>query len=81
MEQVTAFKAPDGSIFLTPVECQDHEFSLVLRERINDFMKSKHNPYPSGDQNTMCGKVVLAWEQFKTGPTSTAQVPLASVPE
>ena len=67
MEQVTAYKATDGAIFGTQAECQEHEFSLMWRDRINEFSASGLNPYPSGAQHGMCKKVILAWEQFKTG--------------
>ena len=67
MEQVTAFRASDGSLFSTMDECQEHEVSLVWRERISEFTASGLNTYPSGAQFGMCKKIIVAWERFKTG--------------
>ncbi|MBU3944350.1 MAG: hypothetical protein KJ900_05270 [Proteobacteria bacterium] len=47
MEQVTAFKASDGTLFFTTNECQLHEISLVWRGRINEFLDSEINPFPA----------------------------------
>lgn len=66
MEQVAAYKATDGKLFGTIEECQEHEFSLVWRERINEFLTSPANPYPAGTHRGMVIKTVLAWEQYKT---------------
>jgi len=67
MEQITAFKASDGAIFVTADECQEHEVSLLWRQRIDEFTQSGLNPYPSGAQFGMARKVIVAWERFKTG--------------
>lgn len=63
VEQITAFKASDGAIFATADECQEHEVSLLWRQRIDEFTQSGLNPYPSG----MARKIIVAWERFKTG--------------
>ena len=68
MEQVTAFKASDGAIFETVDQCQEHEVSLLWRQRVDDFYASPLNPYPNGGaQSGMARKVIVAWERFKTG--------------
>jgi hypothetical protein len=67
MEQITAFRASDGAIFGSVDECQEHEVSLLWRSRINEFIASGLNPYPSGAQNGMARKVIVAWERYKTG--------------
>lgn len=67
MEQVTAFKASDGALFSTPDDCQDHEISLLWRQRIDEFSASGLNPYPNGAQAGIARKVIVAWERFKTG--------------
>jgi hypothetical protein len=72
MEQVTAFKASDGSLFNTPDDCQTHEVSLIWRSRINDFLESGMNPYPAKGHASVYRKVLIAWEQFKSGVESDA---------
>jgi hypothetical protein len=67
MEQVTAFKASDGSLFNTSDDCQTHEVSLIWRSRINDFLESEMNPYPAKGHASAYRKVLIAWEQFKSG--------------
>ena len=67
MEAVQAYQASDGNIFKTITECQEHEISLIWRERISEFNKSDTNPYPSGAQTSMVRKIIVAWETYKTG--------------
>jgi hypothetical protein len=67
MEQVTAFKASDGALFGTADDCQEHEISLLWRQRIDEFTASGMNPYTQGAQAGMCRKIIVAWERFKTG--------------
>ena len=67
MEQVTAFQAKDGALFPTIEKCQEHEISLIWRDRIIEFTDSGMNPYPSGAQAGMCRRIIVAWERFKTG--------------
>jgi hypothetical protein len=67
MESVQAYQASDGNIFKTIAECQEHEISLIWRERIAEFSKSDVNPYPSGAQTSMVRKIIVAWETYKTG--------------
>lgn len=67
MESVQAYQATDGNIFKTITECQEHEISLVWRERIEEFNKSSSNPYPSGAQTGIVRKTIIAWETYKTG--------------
>jgi hypothetical protein len=67
MEQIQAYQASDGAIFKTVDECLDHELSLLWRQRIDDFQKSGLSPYPSGVHSSMCARVIVAWERFKTG--------------
>ena len=66
MEQVQAFKASDGSLFPTPVLCEDHEISLRWRERIDQYLGSDYCEYKVGTHRGMCYKMVLGWEQFKS---------------
>ena len=70
MEQVTAFKASDGTLFNTSNECQTHDISMVWRGRINDFLESEINSYPAKGNFTANRKVLIAWEQFKSGAIS-----------
>lgn len=65
MEQVQAFVASDGALFLTSGQCQDYELSLIWRERINEFSASGINPYPNGPQAGIVRKAIIAWERFK----------------
>lgn len=65
MEQVTAFKASNGSLFQTMESCQEYEISLIWQERIAEFTASGLNPYSTGAQTGMCRKIIVAWEQFK----------------
>jgi hypothetical protein len=67
MEQVTAYMSSDGNIFATVDQCQEHEVSLLWRQRIDEFTASGLNPYPSGAQFGMTRKIIIAWERFKTG--------------
>jgi len=72
MEQVTAFKASDGALFFTTNECQLHEISLVWRGRINEFLDSEINPFPAKGNAGTHKKVIIAWEQFKSGIISNS---------
>lgn len=65
MEQVTAFKASDGTFFGSADECQEHELVAKWRTLIDKFNKSGCNPYSSGVHATMCNKTIAAWERFK----------------
>ena len=65
MEQIAAYRANDGEIFSTAEECQEHEASLVWRQRISEFNASGMNPYPTGMHFNICKKVIIAWERFK----------------
>ena len=65
MEQVQAFAASDGALFLNAEHCQEHELSLIWRDRINKFSASGLNPYPNGAQAGIARKVIIAWERFK----------------
>jgi len=67
MIEVSAYQASDGNIFKSIQECQEHEISLVWRDRIGEFNKSGLNPYPNGAQSSIAKKIIIAWEQFKTG--------------
>lgn len=66
MEQVTAFKASDGSLFETASECERHQSSLDWGERIEEFMDSEYFVYNAGSTAVgMCKKVISGWESFK----------------
>lgn len=67
MEAVQAYQASDGNIFKTITECQEHETSLIWRERIDEFNKSGTSPYPSNSHAGMVRKIIVAWETYKTG--------------
>lgn len=67
MEAVQAYQASDGNIFKTITECQEHEISLIWRERIQEFNESGSNPYPSVTHASMVRKTIVAWETYKTG--------------
>lgn len=67
MEQISAYQATDGALFKTADECQEHEVSLLWRQRIVEFTASGGNPYPSGAQASMSARIIVAWERFKTG--------------
>lgn len=75
MKEVTAFQASDGALFPSIEQCQEHEISLIWRERIDEFSASGLNPYPTGAHQGMCRKVIVAWEQFKTSrsPSQAAE--------
>jgi len=72
MEQVSAFKTSDGSLFSTLESAQEHEESLKWRSRIEEFSNHKLCPYPSGAQRGMLNKIVVAWELFKNTPQGAA---------
>ena len=72
MEQVSAFKTSDGSLFATLDGAKEHEESLKWRERINEFANHRLCPYPSGAQRGMVNKIVVAWELFKNEPQGVA---------
>ena len=67
MQQVSAFQATDGALFKSADECQEHEVSLLWRQRIDEFTASGMNPYPAGAQASMSRRIIVAWERFKTG--------------
>jgi len=67
MEQISAYQATDGALFKTADECQEHEVSLLWRQRIDEFTASGMNPYPSGVHASMAARIIVAWERFKTG--------------
>jgi hypothetical protein len=67
MEQVSAFEASDGALFKEEAACKEHETSLLWRERIAEFTQSGLNPYPTGTHAGMSRKIIVAWEQYKTG--------------
>ena len=67
MEQISAYQATDGALFKTADECQEHEVSLLWRQRIGEFTASGRNPYPAGAQASMAARIIVGWERFKTG--------------
>jgi len=66
MEQVTAFKANDGLIFTTTLQCEEHEVSLRWREKVDEYINSEYCGYKAGVHRGMCYKMVIGWEQFKS---------------
>jgi hypothetical protein len=67
MEEVVAYKSSDGNLFSTVDACQEHEFSLLWRTRIDEFSGSTLNQYKGSAQAAMVRKTITAWERFKTG--------------
>jgi hypothetical protein len=65
MQKVEAYQATDGELFTSAESCQEHETSLLWRDRLEEFQSSKFCPYPSGAQAGMLRKIVIGWERFK----------------
>jgi len=66
MEQVQAFKASDGHLFDNISQCEEHETSLLWRAKIDDFIQSPYCDYQKNVHRSMCSKMIIGWEQYKS---------------
>lgn len=64
-EQITAFKARDGSLFQTEAEALGHDDMSKWEKRVGEFFASGMAPYKEGTYSIMTIKVIMAWEKFK----------------
>lgn len=65
MEEVTAFKASNGTLFDDRAVCEEYEAGLAWGTRIDEFAKSSLSPYQGGSHVHMQRKAIIAWERFK----------------
>lgn len=66
MIQVQAYKSSDGRLFDTQEQALEWEHSLLWQDKIANFSMHSTCPYPSGAQQGMMRKIIIAWELFKT---------------
>lgn len=66
MQEITAFMASDKTLFPTAAECEDYEYALKWRTKIEACIASPGFPYKSGAQRGMVFKIITAWERYKT---------------
>ena len=65
MTPITAYRTPDGKLFESKEQAQDHELGQLLTERLDEFSKSDGCPYPDGVANSQMRKSIIAWERAK----------------
>ena len=64
METIQAFKASDGSVYLTQEACKEHEYALEWDGRIDKFIASDLCPYKAGPQLAIVKRSIVAWEKY-----------------
>jgi len=65
MKLVTAYRTPDGKLFESKEQAQEHEFGQLLTDRLDEFSKQDDCPHPDGVANSQMRKSIIAWERAK----------------
>jgi hypothetical protein len=64
MEQISAFKTSDGTLFDDSRLAERHELFLKKSMIIEEFLDSDQNPY-TGPQRVIARNTIINWELWK----------------
>ena len=66
-KEVTMYQAVDGNVYDTKQACVDHERKLEDNDRIERFLKSKHNVYDKSAHLTVAENTLQAFAAWNRG--------------